>query len=441
MENMNLLEYMNQATALMGQEKYEAAITFFEKAEAEDRFNIDVYIAKGVAYANLNEFEKARTEFEKALKVNKKEGVVYFHLGNIEMLLGNKAKGIELYNNAIANGFDDAQVYFSLGLMHEEEGNDDLAVRNYSKAILKDPNRADIRIRKIRLFIKNQHLQEALQALDELIISNPDVFEGYHLKYLVLANLEKFDEANAVLSSAMFMFPKDTAFAIDKASLMITREEYKQAIEYLNSIQDTYEVDEEAAHSIAMEEARAYAFLENMDETINSLERARNIALKYDPPRMDMEAIYLLMNCYLNNDILDKVVECARELKKANGEDYYSLAAYYYEPFALKKLGKQEEAKKLFEEAVTYFRSASLKNPGNVDCYAFRILSLRELGNCEKALELADYLVAVKDDLAEAHTLRATILEDLGREEEAKAERAKAVSIGGYMADLPANKQ
>lgn len=195
-----------------------------------------------------------------------------------------------------------------------------------------------------------------------------------------------------------------------------------------------------SASSLA-KKAESYAFLENMDETINSLERARNIALKYDPPRMDMEAIYLLMNCYLNNDILDKVVECARELKKANGEDYYSLAAYYYEPFALKKLGKQEEAKKLFEEAVTYFRSASLKNPGNVDCYAFRILSLRELGNCEKALELADYLVAVKDDLAEAHTLRATILEDLGREEEAKAERAKAVSIGGYMADLPANKQ
>lgn len=91
MENLNLLEYMNQATALMGQEKYEAALTFLEKAEAEDRFNIDIYITKGIAYANLDEFDKARVEFEKALKVNKKEGVVYFHLGNIEMLLGNKA--------------------------------------------------------------------------------------------------------------------------------------------------------------------------------------------------------------------------------------------------------------------------------------------------------------------------------------------------------------
>lgn len=441
MENLNLLEYMNQATALMGQEKYEAALTFLEKAEAEERFNIDIYITKGIAYANLDEFDKARVEFEKALKVNKKEGVVYFHLGNIEMLLGNKAKGIELYNNAIANGFDDAQVYFSLGLMHEEEGNDDLAVRNYSKAILKDANRADVRIRKIRLFIKNQHLQEALQALDELMLSNPDVFEGYHLKYLVLASMEKFDEANDVLSSAMLMFPKDTAFAIDKASLMITKKEYKQALEYLSTLGDTYEIDEESAHSIAMEESRAYAFLEDMNGTIKSLEKARNIALKFDPPRMDMEAIYLLMNCYLNNEDLEKVVECAKELKKAEGEDYYSLAAYYYEPFALKKLDKLDEAKKLFEEAVSYFRSASLKNPGNIDCYAFRIMALRELGEYQKALELSDYLIMVKDDLAEAHTLRATVLEDLGRNEEAKTERAKAVSIGGYMADLPANKQ
>lgn len=441
MENLNLLEYMNQATALMGQEKYEEALSFLEKAEAEDRFNIDIYITKGVAYANLDQLDKARAEFEKALKVSKKEGVAYFHLGNIEMLQGNKAKGIEFYNNAIANGFDDAQVYFSLGLMHEEEGNDDLAVRNYSKAILKDANRADIRIRKIRIFIKNQHLQEALQSLDELILSNPDVFEGYHLKYLVLANMGKYDEAGEVISSAMLMFPKDTAFAIDKASLMITKKEYKQAIDYLESLGDTYEIDPEDEHSIVMEKARAYAFLEDMDGTINSLEKAREIALQLDPPRMDLESTYLLMNCYLNNEENEKVIECAVELKKAKGEDYYSLAAYFYEPFALKRLNKEEEAKKLFTEAVEYFRSVSLKNPGNVDSYAFRIMALRELGEYQKALDLSDYLILVKDDLAEAHTLRATVLEDLGRTEDAKEERAKAVSIGGYMADLPANKQ
>lgn len=85
------------------------------------------------------------------LKISKNNGIALFHLGNIEILSGNRARGIELFNNAIANGFDDAQVYFSLGLMHEEADSDELAIRNYSKAILKDSNRADIRIRKVRL--------------------------------------------------------------------------------------------------------------------------------------------------------------------------------------------------------------------------------------------------------------------------------------------------
>lgn len=441
MENIEFLEFMNQANVLMGQGKYEAAIGFLEKAEAVDRFNLDVYITKGVAYANMDDFEKAKAEFEKALKVNKKEGVVYFHLGNIEMLTGNKGKGMEYYNNAIAYGFDDAQVYFSLGLMYEEENNDDLAIRNYSKALLKDANRADIRIRKIRLLIRKEMMEEALHALDELILANPDVFEGYHLKYLVLANQEKYEAAESVLDGAMQLFPKDTAFAIDKGSLMITKKEYEKAIAYLDSLDQSYEVDAEAGHSIAMEQSRAYAFLHDMEGTIRSLEKARSLFLEYDPPRMDLEALYLLMNCYMNEDNLDKVLECARELKKAEGENYYSLAAYYYEPLVLKKQEKTAEAQKLFEEAVSFYRGISLREPGNVDSYAFRILSLREIGGLEKAMELADYLVAVRDDLAEAHTLRATVLEDLGRNEEAKVERAKAVSLGGPMADLPANNQ
>lgn len=110
--------------------------------------------------------------------------------------------------------------------------------------------------------------------------------------------MEEFDEASAVLSSAMLMFPKDMAFAIDKASLMITKKEYKQALDYLNSLGNTYEIDAEATHSIAMEESRAYAFLEDMNGTVKSLEKARERALKLDPPRLDLEALYLLMNCY-----------------------------------------------------------------------------------------------------------------------------------------------
>lgn len=51
------------------------------------------------------------------------------------------------------------------------EDSDELEIRNCSKVILKDSNRADIKIRKVRLPIKNNLLPEALQTIDELILS------------------------------------------------------------------------------------------------------------------------------------------------------------------------------------------------------------------------------------------------------------------------------
>lgn len=442
MDETTFIEYMSQANALMGQEKYRAALSFLEKAEAIDRMKEDVYLTKGIAYANLEEYDQAQEEFSKALKLNKKSGVAHFHLGNIAMLQGDRTKGLELYNNAIANGFDDAQVYYSLGLMYEEEGNRDLALRNYSKAILKDPNRPDIRIRKIRLFIAAKQLEEALQALDEMLLANPDVFEGYHLKYLVLASEERFEEAEQVLEEAVKLFPKDPAFAVDKAALMITRKEYAPALELLDRIPKEYEVDDgELLRSIAMEKARAYAFLEDMDKTIAALEEARAAARTLEPPRMDLEATYLLMNCHLNNESYEETIACAQELKKAKGEEYYALAAYYYEPTALKRLGRENEAKKLFQEAVEYLRGVSLHSPGNMDSYAFRIMALRELGQNEKALELADYLVAVREGLPEGHTLRAMILEAMGQTEEAAKERELAQHLSNGQTDSLTSRQ
>ena len=60
--NEDFQEYMIQANALMGQEKYEDAIKYFEKAEQIDNMNIDVYLSKGVAYANLESYEPAKLE-------------------------------------------------------------------------------------------------------------------------------------------------------------------------------------------------------------------------------------------------------------------------------------------------------------------------------------------------------------------------------------------
>jgi hypothetical protein len=46
----------------------------------------------------------------------------------------------------------------------------------------------------------------------------------------------------------------------------------------------------------------------------------------------------------------------------------------------------------------------------------------------------------VKEDTAEVHTIRAVVLSEMGREEEANKEKAKARDFGGILAVLPANQ-
>ena len=146
-------------------------------------------VQKSIILANLDQYTEAIGELKNALKIDRAYAEAYFHLGNLYLMTGEQALGLESYNKAIANGFDDSQIFFNLGLMYEEDGNDELAIRNYTKAILKDPLRVDARVRKAKIFIANGKQQEALETLDELILADPDLYDGYHLKALLLADM------------------------------------------------------------------------------------------------------------------------------------------------------------------------------------------------------------------------------------------------------------
>lgn len=436
MDKMLAQEYVLQGKTLIGQEKYDLAISFFEKAEQNDRMNIEIYLSKGLCYANTDNFEKAREEFQKALKINRKSGIALFHLGNIAMLTGEKAEGLEYYNNAIACGYDDAQIFFTLGLYYEEDGNDELAMRNYVKAIHKDPTRPDARIRKVRMLIKNGDVQQALQSIDELLLACPDVFEGYHLRFLLLLEIGEFKEAEETIEGALEIFPEDVGFALDKASLLVAKKQWDEAIEYLDHIENTMDIDVVNQRSIAMQKARIAADNNDLPMTIASLERAKNISIATGKENLDCEATYMLMNCYMSDNQFEKAKENADLLNAIENQNQFSIPALYYLPYILKQMGKDSEAVPLYKDAIEKYRELSLANPGNVDFYVFRILCLRDLGQYEKALELCDYLIAVQGELAEVHSVKAVVLFAAGREDEAKEEQLKATELGGTISEL-----
>lgn len=421
MDNFDIKEYLSQGDILSSQEKYEEAIAFYDKAGALDKLNTDVYISKGIAYANLERFDEAKLEFEKALKINKTLGAAYFHLGSIAILEGNTALGMEDYNKAVSNGFDDAQVYYCIGLLYEEDGNPDLAIRNYSKAITKDAMRPDIRIRKAQLLLDGGRLPEALQALDEMILTNPDVFEGYHMKFTALIEQKQFDKAEMTLNSALELFPKDPAFILDKATLLIEQKKYNDAKAVLNALESEEESNDEVIHRINVVRAQIFSLEGDLPSAISSLEKAKVISEKHE--EFDADVNFLLSTCFLSSGDFENVLSYSQAILQNVESGYIKETARYYEPFALMKLGRNDEAAAKYKDAIWEYRNQSLSSPENLEAYLFRSMCLRDIKQYDKAMELIDYVITLKPELSEPRMIKVTILEEMGKTEEAKEEK------------------
>lgn len=428
MDKNDALEYLNQAKVFLGQSSFENAIEALDKALEIDKMDIETYIYKSIALSNLEKYEEANEELSKALMLDSTNGEVYFYIGNNEILMGNKQKGIENYNKAIANGFDSAQIFVNLGMMYEEEDNIDLALRNYTKAIIKDPLRSDARVRKTEIYISQRKFPEAIQTLDELILADPDLFDGYHLKALLLAENGKTDEGLQVINDAISLFPEDTNFALDKVNILVIAKKPDEARSEVEYIKNNYTLDNYQNRQLMLEESRLYALENDLNKVISCLEKARDYLKAEDSSLLDTEATFLLVNCYIEKEMYSNAAE-ASQLLIDYGDMQYSIPSYYTLGVAYKKNGETEKAEEAFKDAVSVLRSISLKDPSIADTYVFRALSLKEIKEFDKALELADYLIKLDDKSANFHSVRASILEEMGREEEAQNERAIADSL------------
>jgi len=386
--------------------------------------DLQEYLEQGVALAGQCKYEEAKAQFEKALKINADSGLAYFHLGCVDILQGNTAEGLENYDKALANGYDDAQIYYNIALLDESGGDSVSALRNYTKAIARDPSRPDLRIRKAHLLLEESQFPEALQLLDETIISDPDVFDGYHLKFTALLRLRQFTEAGELLDKAIGMFPGDPGFVFDRVSLFMKQRKTRDALAALADLENTEGIDDTVRRRICMERAQVYTAGNDVKAAVRALEAA--LPLSDNADGFDEEIVFLLTNTCLIANEYDKALAYARRMREKAVEPYSKKAARYYEPFALKMLGRTKESLQFYEEAIDEFRNMLLVTPRSLDTNLFCAMCLRDIEQFDQALEIVDRIIEVQPETSEAHLLRSTIIE--ARKESEEAAKKKKTS-------------
>lgn len=95
-------------------------------------------------------------------------------------------EGLEYYNRAMSAGFDSDEMFFFMGMAYEHMNDDQMALRYIQKAIMKNPSRADYKVKKVSVLLRLNMPEEAKKTIDDMLLNDPELFDGYHMKTMIL---------------------------------------------------------------------------------------------------------------------------------------------------------------------------------------------------------------------------------------------------------------
>ena len=420
-DQLSYQELVNQGVLLMQAENYGKAAEFFQSAIELDPSAKEGYFHLGNAKANLDQLDEALDAFRRVVEIDPEDGEAYFDIGNIYLLKNDLMRCVENYNTAEERGFKRVELYSTLAAvyMHLDEGQQ--AVRTLSKAVKAAPLRADLRLEKAKVYIAMGKFDEALETLEEVRKLFPDAFEVYDLQTQIYSGMKRYDKALEVISGAVERFDEDVVLRWMKIKVLVEMGRIAQAKEEINIIQGMADY-----HTVAREVALQRSIICSLENDPKGAAEVLEQALAQEGTISDDQLRYMLMNIQYGLKQYERALENAEKLAALEDDSMFCVSGKYYAAYIRKTMGQTEAANETFRKLTAEFRRLSIKIPTFYELYMYRLLCHKEIGEFEKALELAEYMENLFPDRADAYTFRSLIYDDMGLTAEAEAARAEA---------------
>lgn len=219
---MNAKDLNQQGVMLFRTGNIDAAVDKYNKAIEIDPMTIESYMNLGNLYLRTEKYQEAKNYYKKALLIEKK-GEVYFQYGNACFLNDEPHEGLEYYNLALSAGFDSDEMFFFMGMAYEHMNDDQMALRYVQKAISKNPSRPDYKVKKISILLRLDMIDEAKRGIDQLLLDDPELYDGYHMKIAVLLEEKQYDQAIEFAKKATERFPEDADLMYEVKSKFVCK--------------------------------------------------------------------------------------------------------------------------------------------------------------------------------------------------------------------------
>jgi len=226
--------YVNRGSLYYNQQKYELALSDWNKAIDINPNFADAYYNRGLLYSDQQKYELALADYNKAINLNPNFADAYNNRGNLYKNLQKYELALSDYSKAIDINPNFADAYYNRGLLYQDLQKYDLALSDYNKAIDINPNYAKAYYNRGILYQDLQKYDLALSDYSKAIEINPNYAEAYNNRGLLYYNLQKYELALADYNQAIRINPNYAMAYNNRGGLYHNQQKYELALSDIN---------------------------------------------------------------------------------------------------------------------------------------------------------------------------------------------------------------
>lgn len=244
--------YAWRCDARYGLNKSEEALEDCNRALELDSTLTIVYGDRCLVYADLGDLERAEQDCNRALIYDSNSSTAYNLMGLLQAEMGNDEAAIEHYTSAIDIDENDGVLFYNRGRAYDRLGEYGTAIGDYKIAVILAPYHFNAHTALISLLDKENRLDEALIASDNLIVNFPDEAESYVWRASIHNTMEAYEIAFPDLMYALELDESYPYTYVNLGYLYLNQGKIDDGVraycEFLTFVDDNYIKDEVAMY-------------------------------------------------------------------------------------------------------------------------------------------------------------------------------------------------